>query len=965
MKNRIKLFGFIACLLTAGMLLLCTACELPNGPGPDDTPTVTSVTINAPTTAVEKGGSITFSATVSGTNSPAQTVTWSIVETGKHAQTTIGSSSGVLNVSEDETLTTLTIKATSTADTSKFKTISINVYEQGQLPTVSGVSVSPSTTSVAKGGNTHFYATVSGTNNPPQTVTWSIVQSNKNAATIIDEEGTLYVAANETLNALTVKATSTVDPSKSGTAAVTLTAPAGKIITITNISSSISGEMSVTLFASLDNLNEPAAYGSGVIANRTLTVTLFAPSSGGPIGPSDPGEGGGGEEEEIEGPTGWNGTGPFYIALGAGESPYIYTNGANITGSWKSAAVTYNIQAGNPSINFNLFKEVIPGAGGTELTISGLEEFNDSNAEVYLIDDWDKENGTVAYGDGTISSGSITFRLMNASFEGWTESGPYWIRLEIESGEKGETTFYYTNGQTLEALEIESYEDLDKLPQYTFNGTNKSIAIGQFKEGDFGGGPGPSQPTVWSVDVTPTDASIDLNSGTYTQQFSATVNGVNLPPNGGGVTWNVQMGQSEGTSIDDTGLLTVAIGETSDRLRVIATSIVDSDHSGYVDVNVTPFSGQLPEVTSVVIGDKATIQGQTYERGTSVSLAATVTGTNLDSVTGGNEVTWSVSGNTSTGTSGSTGIDNTLSMLHIGFNETSPTLVVTARSKIAPNKYDTVTINVNIPPPEGKQITVNGLGSFANQYVDISIRDDLSNLLYGESVASGYEKIAGASATVTLFYDDGDNYIGWNDSGNYWVLLSIGNSLYIYTNNTALPNPITGAPKVNITQDNTTLAFSAFREIVLGVGGNTLTLSGLNAYNGGQVMAVIVDPAGQSEEEMMVAVGQSAISGNQVTLLLAIGSGAGWTGSGQYPILLNINANNNYFTYVYSNGGTWESLNIENLFAELIKLPKYTFSGSTATIALSQFALAPEDDDDGGGDPGEGGGPGEGGPMKP
>jgi uncharacterized protein YjdB len=90
------------------------------------------------------------------------------------------------------------------------------------VPTVTGVTVSPATPDVVKGNTITFTATVTGTNHPAQTVTWSIDQTNKNAGTAINASGVLTVAAAETLASLTVKATSTVDASKSGTATVTI-----------------------------------------------------------------------------------------------------------------------------------------------------------------------------------------------------------------------------------------------------------------------------------------------------------------------------------------------------------------------------------------------------------------------------------------------------------------------------------------------------------------------------------------------------------------------------------------------------------------------------------------------------------------------------------------------------------------------------------------------------------------------
>jgi hypothetical protein len=69
---------------------------------------------------------------------------------------------------------------------------------------------------VVKGGNQTFSATVTGTNNPAQTVTWSV--SGGGTGTSINTGGVLTVAANESAVSLTVTATSTVDTAKSGTA---------------------------------------------------------------------------------------------------------------------------------------------------------------------------------------------------------------------------------------------------------------------------------------------------------------------------------------------------------------------------------------------------------------------------------------------------------------------------------------------------------------------------------------------------------------------------------------------------------------------------------------------------------------------------------------------------------------------------------------------------------------------------
>ena len=88
-------------------------------------------------------------------------------------------------------------------------------------PTVSGVTIEPNTQSVAKGGSQIFTATVIGSSSPAQTVTWSVT-GNVSASTTISG-GTLTVGSDETATTLTVKATSTVDTAKSGSATVTVT----------------------------------------------------------------------------------------------------------------------------------------------------------------------------------------------------------------------------------------------------------------------------------------------------------------------------------------------------------------------------------------------------------------------------------------------------------------------------------------------------------------------------------------------------------------------------------------------------------------------------------------------------------------------------------------------------------------------------------------------------------------------
>jgi len=201
-------------ILLAALSLLFLGCT-DNETSTDSV--VKSVSVSPASASVAHGGTETFTAEVRGENDPDQTVKWTVE--GAKAGTTI-SDEGVLSVAVNETAATLTVKATSTVDTKKSGTAAVTVT--GATAIVTGVSVSPATVTVRKGLHQTFTAAVTGTNNPARTVTWEIVEAGKHSGTTINSSGLLTVSASETLTTFTVKAVSTVDTTKSGTAKVTV-----------------------------------------------------------------------------------------------------------------------------------------------------------------------------------------------------------------------------------------------------------------------------------------------------------------------------------------------------------------------------------------------------------------------------------------------------------------------------------------------------------------------------------------------------------------------------------------------------------------------------------------------------------------------------------------------------------------------------------------------------------------------
>lgn len=85
---------------------------------------------------------------------------------------------------------------------------------------VTGVTVSPATTTLTKGSTTQCSAEVVGTGLYNKTVSWNVT-GNSDSATQIDENGTLHIGANEA-GPLTVTATSVQDSTQKGTAEYTI-----------------------------------------------------------------------------------------------------------------------------------------------------------------------------------------------------------------------------------------------------------------------------------------------------------------------------------------------------------------------------------------------------------------------------------------------------------------------------------------------------------------------------------------------------------------------------------------------------------------------------------------------------------------------------------------------------------------------------------------------------------------------
>ena len=202
-----------------------------------------SVAITPDNASTRTQGKLSFQAAVTGaTSGQSSGVTWSVKE---------GASGGSVDASGSYTAPasagTAHVVATSVADPSKSATATVDVTA---APAVA-VAVSPSTASVLAGATTTFAATVTGGDSGQSTdVTWSIQEGASGGR--IDGSGKYTAPA--TAGTFHVVATSVADPSKSGAAAVTVTAPPNVTVSISPNSASTQAGGTLSFTASVTGL---------------------------------------------------------------------------------------------------------------------------------------------------------------------------------------------------------------------------------------------------------------------------------------------------------------------------------------------------------------------------------------------------------------------------------------------------------------------------------------------------------------------------------------------------------------------------------------------------------------------------------------------------------------------------------------------------------------------------------------
>ena len=463
---------------------------------------VTSVTIDAasiPASPVPRGSSVTFTATVTGENSPPQTVTWSIVTTGIDTNTKI-ETNGELFIAINETNTSLTIKATSTFDTTKSNEATIQLSAPVASITITGLDPTVQTVQVG------FFNSLENMLNPSPVphahTTLTVSVSNKGNLTLGSSEAWTenitgsyliglttsdgvntkrYLYTNgQILNPLQIMgnpptytiSANTIDFSFAISSFLELNPadfvpPNGKVITVTGFPPELNGQFyNVVVTDSMDMTGAtlPIASSPGVVTNGTLSVVLKNP-------PPNNTEG-------------WNGTGNYWVTLAIDKFDiYSYTNNNDLPGydpSLWGDVESYKINFSNifTDLQFSHFRKVemlpqfVPGyvtIDGIAFTLGVLHFYDPSNHNSS-----EGINYVVYFENGANKSYIRTYGGDSPPFLDDITTQEFVIKLGVTIGGVY-TQYLYTNGQ-----EVTS-EIIANPPPFPIPSKDFTIEFNQFR----------------------------------------------------------------------------------------------------------------------------------------------------------------------------------------------------------------------------------------------------------------------------------------------------------------------------------------------------------------------------------------------------------------------------------------------------------------------------------------------------
>jgi hypothetical protein len=261
--------------------------------------TVTPTTASVPVSTTQQ-----FTAQITGSGTPATSVTWSLTGSACPAACgTLSASGNTATYSAPATVpspATVSVVATSVADPSKSATAAITIT--GNSSCSSAISISPATASLAVGATQNFTATVCFSTN--QNVTWSLTGSgctatNCGTVTSTGANTASYTApsALPPSNPVTLVATSAADTSQSASASIAITAACSPSVSISPSATAVAlGQQQAFIATVCFSTNQGVTWaitGSGcnstncgaISSTGANTATYIAPSALPPANP--------------------------------------------------------------------------------------------------------------------------------------------------------------------------------------------------------------------------------------------------------------------------------------------------------------------------------------------------------------------------------------------------------------------------------------------------------------------------------------------------------------------------------------------------------------------------------------------------------------------------------------------------------------------------------------------------------
>lgn len=207
---------YLPFILLAIAAIVLSGCGGGGGGGGGGSDSGISVQIQGPQNPIGINASTTITATVNGATNTS--VVWTVLEGQPAGGTLSNIQANSVVYKAPATTGTFHVKATSQADSSKSATATITVTSQGAISVVVNGPSGP----LFPLDSVSITATVTGTTNTA--VTWSILEGSPAGGILsnIQPTSVTYTAPDVSSGTFHIKATSQQDPTKSGTAAITV-----------------------------------------------------------------------------------------------------------------------------------------------------------------------------------------------------------------------------------------------------------------------------------------------------------------------------------------------------------------------------------------------------------------------------------------------------------------------------------------------------------------------------------------------------------------------------------------------------------------------------------------------------------------------------------------------------------------------------------------------------------------------